>query len=534
MEQYDQTSGEDGDEGGGAASPFELLAFTVRAARRHARLGLGLGVLILGLGIPISMMIPPKYDAETRILFNASAAAAPSLNASPQGDQGSREPFAGSSELLMRKANLMSIVEKAKLVQWFRTHRTLPQKVKDEVLSWVREPSSDKELLKGLAETLEKRMYVTVADKVLTIHVQWHDPDVVLTLTQLAKSSFLEMRRTQELEIITAGIAIIEDELKRAAQGIDRALQEVIQARAQAQKAALDAATTSGRSVAARSTFGRGGLAAGRAALETALPVDPKTTARLAEVRQRAQEIETPWQRRLAELKFQLTDLRGTYGPEHPIVLQQQAKITEASVPPAELTQLKATERLLITQLESAAAASADGGAGANSGANATSSSNTPSGSATGAVVGSGPPAAARSPVTGTATVVAAGGGLLLAERDEDPTIAPAKANLTAAIQRYTEVAKRLDTARLDLTASQVALDYRFSIVAEPERPRRPTKPIRLIGSMIALGAACLVGFFAGAMRDLLSGKIFEPWQIRTARIPVLGEVNMLEGGPQT
>lgn len=514
MEHEVEPRGEDNAEDAeSSVSPLEILAFVARAARRHLWLGISVGAVVLVVGIAVAFVLPLRFDSEARILANPSVAVAPALT--PGGRPAdSRDPFAGSSELLMQKPNLIRIAEKANLVGWFRTHRTFPQRAKDSVFALWSEPLSDQKLTVALAETLSAKMYTINNDKVLTIHVGWNDPDMAQTLARLAKDSYLEMRRNDELAVISASIAIIEDEVRRAAQGIDVALEDLMQMRDRARQAALGAAVSraaaQGATVSARATGSA--VKAGTGALAPGAPADTKLTARLAEVRQRTQEIEGPWRRRQAELKFQLTDLRGTYGPEHPIVIQQQAKIAEAERPPSELGVLRETERQLIAQLENAAKSSAAASAEGSS-------------SMGGKATGSALPRTAPT-IAGTARVIASGGGLLLAEKDDDPTIAPAKASLAAAIQRYSEVTKRLDSARLDLTSSQVALQYRFSVVGEPERPRGPSKPLRLIAMLGSIAGALVLGLLSGAVRDLLDGRVYEPWQVRSLGLPLIGTVN--------
>src|SRR5690606_6816950 len=72
-------------------------------------------------------------------------------------------------------------------------------------------------------------------------------------------------------------------------------------------------------------------------------------------------DIREPWQRRLADLKTQLNDLRGVYGPEHPAVVQQQRRINDARPEPPELARLRTEERNLATRIKSASEAVGDG-----------------------------------------------------------------------------------------------------------------------------------------------------------------------------
>lgn len=509
----------------GSISPLEIIVFLGRAAKRHARLGISVGLAVAIVGTAIALVLPSKYESESRILAVQSAAVTAALSNPNRPDRGNIDPFGGSTEILTQKSNLLWLAKEANVPARWNASRSPPLRLKDNVLAALFGKASEQDTIRAVGGLLEHQMYVAHDNTVLTIHVAWQDPESAWKLAQLAQSRFLELRRKQELAAITAAISVNEDEVKRAAETIDQSLQELIRVRdRRAQK--LDApsdsdrgpvdagtkpsklATSAGQSVKSNS----GGPSATTAAAAVAVPVpDKKLAARLADIRQQAREIETPWQRRLAEQKFQLNDLRGTYGPEHPLVLQQEAKIRAASDPPADLSVLREQERQILTELENV---TVDATKSVPIGANLRSGTVAPL-TAT--------PASARN------RFQSSDGTLIIAEKEDDPVVSPAKAGLAAAIQRYSEAVKRLDTARLELTTSEVAFQYRYAVVGEPERPGKATKPNRPQIIIGALAAAALLGMIAGAIRDILSGRIFEPWQLRLLGVPVLGELSLTQ-----
>lgn len=403
------------------------------------------------------------------------------------------------------------MAQQANLVARWKATRTLPFRIKDSLFGALRGPTSETNQLTGLAELLEQQMQVYTDNGVLTIQVYWRDPDSTLELAQLAQSRFLELSRTQELAAITAAISINEEEVKRAAEGIDRSLEVLMQVRQRARDSTRLRAsgTASTEDSKAPKSDGHSAVALA-AASATPSPPDKKLAARLADIRQQAHDLEAPWQRRLAELKFQLSDLRVTYGPEHPMMLQQEAKIKEAERVPGELTALRERERQFLSEIEQTTAEDARP-----------------------AVSKAGIPTKAIAPtVSAQSRLISADGALVIAEREDDPVVAPARANLASAIQNYTEITRRLETARLELTSTQVALKYRYVVVNEPELPRRPIKPNRPVIILGALLAAAVAGLLAGAVRDLLSGKVVAPWQVRALGLAVIGEVDLLQKKP--
>jgi capsular polysaccharide biosynthesis protein len=512
---------EDESDSSNAVTPAEILSYVIGSAKRHKWLGAIVTTVVASVGVLVALVIPPKYDAEARILAVQSVAVASALSTLNRSVGGNFDPFGGSTETLMQKSNLLWIVQEANLVPRWKASRTWAHHLKDAILSGGT-PSypPDPILATRLADTLAGKMYVYHSPDVLTIHVAWGDADSALKIAQLAKSRFLDLRRQQELAVITAAIAVNEDEVKRSAESIDQALEELIKVRNRVRQAEPGALTTTAQThggvvVAGKSpASGSAKSAVEEAPAAPVVPPTQKLAARLAAIRQEAREIEAPWQRRLAELKFQLTDLRGTYGPEHPIVVQQSAKIKEASTPPPELAALQAQEANLLAELEGATRAQAEASV-----SNSPSDSANPGKRRTAAV--SGPRIFGSSMMTGSTTRSAGSER----ERDEDPTVAPAQARLSAAIKRYEETSNRLETSRLELVSSQVALQSQYVVVGEPERPKGPTRPNRPLLILAALLGSVVLGFTSGAMRELLSGRLFAAWQVRSMGYPVLGEI---------
>jgi uncharacterized protein involved in exopolysaccharide biosynthesis len=516
MEQEPDLQGDEAEsEPEGSVSPVELLYFIIRSAKRHARLGLAVGATIATIGVSVGIILPSRYETESRILQVQSAAVTAALS-SPESRMPTVDAFGGSSEILMQKSNLRWLVQQAKLVNHWKATRTTLFRWKDSLIAALAGPLSDNDIANVLVDILKTRMYVTSDTSILTIHVAWQDPDAALNLTRMAQERFFELRRTQELGAINAAIDLNEEEVKRAAEAIDQSLEEVMQIRDKRKQEALSApepsTATSKPEPSVTSKRRRIAVATPKTATSESpspTPPDRKMAARLAEVRQRAHDIEVPWQQRLAELKFQLADMRGTFGPEHPVVRQQEAKIREATEPPAELAALHGTERQLLAEIETEQQTAAGQSSVAGN---------------TVRYVTDDKPSQAPSSAN---RVQALGGTVVITEREEDPMLAPAKARLQSAIATYNDVSKRLQNARSQLATSQVALTHRYVVVTEPERPRKPTKPNRPILIFGALLVGSLLGFLIGAIRDFISGLVFEPWQVRTIGLPVLGEVEI-------
>jgi hypothetical protein len=321
--------------------------------------------------------------------------------------------------------------------------------------------------MRALIGVLETRISLRAEDSTtIRIQVVWGDREMVVKLAKAVRDKFLQARVAQETSVISAAIGVIEDELKRAGDAIEPALGGVVRAREKSKEAKVVAVPDAGAAVSTK----------------------------LAEIRQAERNVLEPWQRRLTELRVQLADLRGQYGSAHPLVVQQEARIKDATIEPAELAALREEERSLISRIESGQLVPAEGGGHW-----------VPSRS------GLGSSAAAAAPV-------------LL---EEDPEVSAARAKLMSAVSKYDELKNRLDAARIELTTTEIAFKYRYVVVAEPELPRKPIKPNRPALIMASLAAGIVAGLLAGAIRELTSGRVVEPWQVKQIGLPLLADVSL-------
>ena len=84
----------------------------------------------------------------------------------------------------------------------------------------------------------------------------------------------------------------------------------------------------------------------------------------------------------------------------------------------------------------------------------------------------------------------------------------------------------RVDSARIEQDTTRAAFKYRYSVVRPASVPRKPVKP----QPALILGITAVLAFFtavlAGSVRDWLSGRMIEPWQVeRSLELPVLSQV---------
>jgi len=314
-------------------SPQEIVVFLVRSAKRHRRLGFSVATSVACIGVAVALLIPSKYEAESRILAAQSALVTSALS-NPNRPVRDVDPFGGSTEILMKKSNLIWITREAKLLSRWEKARSRPYVWKDKLFSYISGPPSEEVRVRTLADMLEKQMFVMHDPNLLTIHVTWSDPDSVWQIAQIVQTRFLNTRKEQELAAITAAINLNENEVRQAAEVVDQALQELVRLKESRVRSATDTKllqtsnADAGTQRATESVKKGHDLPSRTRELSEPEPSsddhrEKKLAARLSELRSQELELETPWQRRLAELKYQLNDMRAIYGPEHPQILAQ-------------------------------------------------------------------------------------------------------------------------------------------------------------------------------------------------------------------
>jgi uncharacterized protein involved in exopolysaccharide biosynthesis len=480
----------DESEGSLGASPAEWIRFVLTSARRHILLGVASLVVVASIGVAISIAIPSMYEASSKILVSQSALATAALS-NPNRQLPVVDPMRGISDITMTRDNLEAIIRDTGLIQhWYATRSPL-LKAKDWLWSMIAGPIAESDRVRALIGVLETRLSVKAEDATsIRIQVVWGDREMVVRIAKAVRDKFLQARVAQETSVISAAIGVIEDELKRAGEAIEPALGAVVRARDKSREAKVGSPADGGATATAEpgsappATFVR-------SAPRPQGP-DPAVSTKLAEIRQAERNVQEPWQRRLTEFRLQLADLRSQYGVAHPLVVQQEAKIRDASIEPAELGALRQEERELIARIESGQLVPAD---------------------------------TAGHWVPGRSVGGAAPAGPLMME--EDPEVSAARAKLMSAVGKYDELKNRMDAARIELATTEIAFKYRYVVVAEPELPRKPIKPNRPALILASIAAGILAGLLAGAIRELTSGRIVESWQVKQLGLPLLADVSL-------
>jgi uncharacterized protein involved in exopolysaccharide biosynthesis len=502
----------------------DYLLFLAGALSRHKLLAAGTFVVALALTVVTAMVLPRTYHTESKLLAQRNEVMTALSNPGRAVPWEADAPTRAAAETILRRDNLVSLVKKTDLLnEWQRT-RIPVLRLKDWLMALVRRPPTPEERLDGLVGLLETRMIVTagpVGDGTVTIEIDWPNAEMAYKLVQAAQDAFIEARQVAERAAIRESIGILENYSTTLHQNINATLTELARTQAQGRSSA------GGTRVAPRQTRTQpepSGLppvtdglpdvpaaAQGVPALGAELndPEISRLKETLASKRQEIATLEAERQRQLSELQAQLARLTTVYTSAHPAVLAVQQNIAALSRDSPQLAALKAQVDSLDTEHERRVATAAEQQQieqlkteFANHARNAR--------AVPPARVAAAPSAAAPSaPQAGSS----------------DPSDF-ASIRLRLELNQLESVLERTDGARIELAVSDAAFKYRYNVIRPAQVPREPKKPnLRLIVIAGFFGSILLA--LAGVMgKDLLSGRIFAPWQVeRGLGLPVLGSL---------
>ena len=454
------------------------VLLVVHAVRRHPWLCLLLWIGVVGLSLGAASVLPRKYEVQTtlqaqRTQVIASLAGRPMLS-EPDA------PIKQAEETILRRENLASLIRKTDLIARWKAHRAPVVRWKDALKSRLFRPPSEKDLLDGFVETLEKRLWVKHDEDTVTVGASLPDPDLAMDLVSAALQSFLDARSAAEITTIGEVIGILESRAEEAHGTLERSLTELERLRG------LRAAKL-GRSV---TPSGQTGLA----------PVIDRETEQLLDLvrakQQAIADLEDFRRRRTTELESRLEEQRALYTDPHPSVLDLHQNLEDMK---SESPQLQILKRELVPLEQELRRR----GFAANV--------LLQSGRATEAVL--------------RATALESADP----REDEDPDIEYQKADVRHLLARYNEMLGRVETARLEQDSARAAFKYRYIVIRPVQRPKGPIWPklplVALAGAVAGLALALL----GAALVDIGSGRILEPWQVELqARVPLVGEIDAL------
>jgi uncharacterized protein involved in exopolysaccharide biosynthesis len=500
--------------------------FIGRSLQRHKRLAAGTSSLVVAMTVVALALMPKTYHADTKLLAQRNAVMTALSNPGRSVPWDADAPTRAAAETILRRDNLISLIQETNLIsEWERTRAPI-LKAKDALLGLVfRHKATADEKLDQMVDLLTTNMVVVagpVGDGTVTIDLDWPDAQMAYNLVQAAYQAFLVARQAAETAAINESIGILENYSSTLHSDIDRTVTELQRTKASRRHAV--AAARAVRPVRAETTAHLQVVPAITALLPplpeaarsvAALGADlddpelPRLKEAIASKRQEIARLEEAHQQQLSTLQAKLGQLMAVYTPTHPSVLTVQHNIDALSQEPAQIAELKVAAGNLETDYQKRVAAVAElqrEGQRKEEAEEALSASRHEGASPTeeGRIS---PPAPAEDRD---------------ASNGEDTDFTSIQLRLE--LNQIMSVLDRTDSARIELAVSQKAFKYRYTVITPAQVPKSPVRPhaVRILGA--GLLASLILALVAVAVKDLLSNRILEQWQIeRQLGLPVLG-----------
>ncbi|MGD0675498.1 MAG: hypothetical protein ABSC94_08775 [Polyangiaceae bacterium] len=474
----------------------ELVGFAARSPRRHPILTTLVFVTCAGLAIAVAALWPRTYETGVRLLAQRNLTIQAVENAQPRDNEDLSQHTA---DMIRRRENLMSLAKELNLLQRWDETRPPLLRLKDRVLALVGPKVTEQERVLGLVQYLETKIKVDADQNGLTIAVQWPSALMSYEIVNTIERNFIDARYDVDVAMLNDAIGILQQHANEENDRIVKAMGELEKAldEQKAQLAALPSAAASASAapddsaahVQVPSSAARAAAAAAAASMDATMKA-------FAEKRAEVNQAEENHQRQLAELTRKLEEAVVTQGlgPAHPTVVALNQAISQAKKEPPQLEELRLEERSLANRLSE------------------------PAPVIPGLV---GVPAAAPT----SHNLQGSAGITVQIDRTDTPAVSLARTKLTDATTKYTEDETRIDQAQIQLDLSKAQAKYRFSVMAPAEIPKKPKKPNVPLVLVVGFLGAILFSLGSAFAKDLLGGRLLEPWQVqRRLKLPLLGE----------
>ncbi len=460
---------------------IDSVGYLKNSILRHWFLALVVTALVSAMGVGVSKIMPRKYHVETRMLtqrnFIIASLANPGRSIPVDADQPTRAAW----EMIMKYDSLKTIVHNAKLVEYWELMRSPISRLKEKVTKKPPAPMEDKAKEDALIAMLEQALIVGVegGSGTVTIGVDWADPQLALNIVEAAQKNFLDMRQAAEMGAVQEAITILEKQVVEEAEGVKKAVADW--------EATVKRLELKRRKEEEKS--GKKSLPAANGGLINTDHMLAQMRFMIQTKRRAISDVEEFRARRLTELRNQLSEARVMYSPQHPQITDIEQRIVALTEDSPQLVALRSELTELINEY----------------------------------MRNGGNPAELESGLSMTGLAAGPMGGPSIGD---NPEVSVATDRIRMLVARYGEKMRRLDQSRTELEISRASMKHRFSVLAPPTFPEKPSKPkVQLIIAAGVVGGIAL-GIFAAVALDIIRRRILERWQVeRLLKLPVLAQL---------
>lgn len=424
-------------------------------------------------------VLPRTYSTSARLLVRKNYMM-PAL-ASPRRavPLSSEAPTQSASAIILSRPALEAIVAERHLLDSWDRDRAPLARLKDQLVEWVKGPATEADRVDALVDLLAARIRVTVDDEVLTISARWSNRETVAEIVDGAIAAFLTARRRLDIQSVADTTAILTTFTEQARRQVDTELALV--ARRGPRPAAIAVDPIAAPAVAAMRPDPE--VQAARARVEAleaqhaaaGAAIESRIAERGSVLTERHPEMQalrrnlrqlTDEPPALADARRQLAALMGGAPPPLPPVASAVATLVPERAPVQAAT--RAVERRRDEALARLAAGATDE---------------------------VGERLAVQDLVEPVARTEAAAD--------------TAQELLKSSIESYQDLRARLSNVQIELQTAEAAFNYRYSVAATPQRPKRADGvPVALMiaGAFVAgVLAGCSLAIVAELKRQSLT-----------------------------
>lgn len=459
----------------------ELAGFVRNAVRRHPFVVVGVFLAMAALAVGAVKGLPRAYYVEAKILTERNLLIASLVNPSRTVPRDDDAPTRTAYAQILRHDNLVSLVKQTRLVERWEATRSPLQRLKDAVTSPLG-ALTEEERVEALVAVLERSMTVR-SDRgsgTVTIGVSWPDPRQAMELAETAQQNFLEARHGAEVSAITEAIGILRTQVREEEEGIKTSiagLEDAVRvAEARRKKEEKEDPTRATRRAQQL-------LRTDHELAQLRFMLDAK--------RRAIADMEAYRNRRLTELRGQLSEQRSVYSSMHPILSDTEQRIAALEADSPQLAALRKEEVALAEEFVRRG------------------------GSEVETLLPSALSYLYDTPLAGS-----------LLGTPDDPEVAVATDRLRMTVARHQDMIRRLSAARMELEIARASFKHRYSVLNPPAFPKKPVKPNtkRIVGAGVLAGLVLAV--FAAVALDVWRRRIQERWQVeRLLKLRVLAEL---------
>jgi uncharacterized protein involved in exopolysaccharide biosynthesis len=471
----------------------DYLGYVKNAVLRHKLLALATFLVVASLGLALAKFLPRSYYSQATLLPKRSSTIAALVNPDriaaldPDPPNPLRPPGEVDSvtrtaaQAVMRRENLVALIKRVNLLDRWEATRAPLLRFKDTLVHLISSRPTEDIKLDAMVGMLEKQLTVDTEDGKVTLGVTWPDPQLAYELVDAAQQSFLEARQREDLASINDAMEILEIHEKQATENVKVAythFEKVFEQIMLERRRAVGDPRVGG--------FNSDHHLAGLRFLIRAK-------------RRAISDSEEQHNRRLEQLNAELVAQRKLYGESHPNIVELHQKISGLRAQGSPNTKvLQGEEKQLTSEYERFGGQSVPF------------------------------PDEPMPDPYGLERVLM---GILPAV-SENPKAAVAVDELRVRLVVQQQMRKRIEAAKLERDISQASFKYRYTLLTPAEFPRTPVKPNAKVIALGGIVAGLLLGVFAAIARDVLSGRLLQPWQVkRDLGLPVLAEMDQLETG---